>query len=78
VQDQTQGLTLELREHCGALLGGQDLEQNDAVLARRLVEQLGDVSRMQVLDRRRQFLGAFADQFLDIGSDDFRDGHRPF
>ena len=75
VQDQAQRLALQLREHGGALLGRQRLEEDDPVLARQLVEQLRDVGRVDVRDRRRQLLRVVADQLLDVGTDDLCERH---
>ena len=57
---EPQRLALELREHRGPLLGGQRLEEDDAVLAGQVVEELGDVGRVEVRDRRRRAPAGFS------------------
>ena len=55
-----QRLALELREHRRALLGRQRLEEHDPVLAREIVEQLREVGRVDVRDRRRRAPAGFS------------------
>ena len=75
VQDQAQRLALQLREHGGALLGRQRLEEHDAVFARQIVQQLRQVRRVDVRHRRGQLLRIFPDQLLDVRADHLGEGH---
>ena len=75
VEDETERLALELGQHGGALLGGQRLEERQAVLARKVVEKLGEVRGVDVRDRGGKLPRVLANELGDVGPDDLGERH---